>query len=84
MSVFEDYLDLVIYKGIYEYIAENDIMYWYDCAKDDDYDIYLLNKCEKYDIEIDYHEFEADDKQEIIYKMEKLLTEKLKEELGLK
>lgn len=74
-EAIKDYVNLKEWIGTYNYIAENDILYWYDCAKEDEYDITLLNLCEKYEIEMDYHELEQDDNQEAIYKMEEMLKD---------
>lgn len=78
LETLKDYIRLKSNQAIYEYIAENDIDYWYDRAKDDEYDQFLISLCEKYGIELDYAELEKDEIQEEIYEMEDLLTSKLK------
>lgn len=78
LEILKDYIRLKSNQAIYEYIAENDIDYWYDRAKDDEYDQFLISLCEKYGIELDYAELEKDEIQEEIYEMEDLLTSKLK------
>lgn len=78
LETLNDYIRLKSNQAIYEYIAENDIDYWYDRAKDDEYDQFLISLCEKYGIELDYAELEKDEIQEEIYEMEDLLTSKLK------
>lgn len=77
LETLKDYIRLKSNQAIYEYIAENDIDYWYDRAKDDEYDQFLISLCEKYGIELDYAELEKDEIQEEIYEMEDLLTSKL-------
>lgn len=78
LETLNDYIRLKSNQAIYEYIAENDLDYWYDRAKDDEYDRFLISLCEKYGIELDYAELEKDEIQEEIYEMEDLLTSKLK------
>ena len=77
LEILNDYIQLKNNQAIYEYIAENDIDYWYFRAKDDEYDIFLINLCEKYDIELDYRWFDQDNIQETIYQMEDKLYDKL-------
>lgn len=85
-----DYIHLRENIAKYEYIAYNDFkfldgydneikpLYWYNLAKDDEYDQWLVALCEHYDIELDYHDLEQDEIREEIYKMEEALLEKLK------
>ena len=78
MEIFKDYVDLECHRAIYEYIAEADFKSWYECAKDDGYDGYLLALADKYGIEEDYHDWEQDDIRDEIYRLEDILWKKLK------
>ena len=78
VEALDDYVLLKSNQAIYEYLAEKNIGYWYRFAKDDDYDGFLIELCEKYDIALDYAELEKDEIQGEIYEMENLLTCKLK------
>lgn len=72
-KVWEDFMDLERNIAIYEYLAENDIDYWYFRAKSDCYDQYLISKCKQYDIELNPPLSEGDSTQEMIYDMENQL-----------
>lgn len=84
-----DYIHLRENVAKYEYIAYNDFkfldgydneikpLYWYNLAKDDGYDQWLITLCERWDIELDYHKLEQDNIREEIYWMEETLLEKL-------
>ena len=45
-KALKTYKELIERKAIYNYIAEADISYWWDYAKEEDYDIWLADKCE--------------------------------------
>lgn len=77
-EVFYDYVNLKSKMATYEYIAESNLAYWYDCARYDDYDEYLLSLADIYDIEINYHDWEQDSIHEEIYQIEKILCDKMK------
>ena len=62
--------------AIYEYIADNTDEYWYDCAKNDEYDKFLLKLADKYDIQLNFEDFE--DTEEIYETEEKILNKLLK------
>lgn len=82
-DAFKDYIELNSRIYAYNYIAERDITYWYDLAKDDEYDQYLINLCEKYEIELDYRSLEQDSIHEEIYRMEQLLNDTFKYRYGI-
>ena len=82
-DAFKDYMELNSQIYTYNYIAERDITYWYDLAKDDEYDRYLINLCEKYEIELDYRSLEQDSIHEEIYQMEQLLNDIFKYRYGI-
>ena len=77
-EVFYDYVNLQKKMATYEYVAESNLAYWYECARDDGYDGYLLSLADAYDIEVDYHDWEQDSIHEEIYQMERILCEKMK------
>jgi len=82
-----DYIHLRENIAKYEYIAYNDFkylndgdiepLYWYNLAKNDEYDQWLIALCERWDIELDYHKLEEDNIAEEIYWMEETLLNKL-------
>lgn len=83
-----DYIHLRENIAKYEYIAYNDFkylnddndiepLYWYNLAKNDEYDQWLVALCERWDIELDYHKLEEDNIAEEIYWMEENLLNKL-------
>ena len=83
-----DYIHLRENIAKYEYIAYNDFkylnddsdiepLYWYNLAKNDEYDQWLIALCERWDIELDYHKLEEDNITEEIYWMEETLLNKL-------
>lgn len=82
-NAFKDFMELNSQIQTYNYIAEKDICYWYDLAEDDEYDRYLINLCEKYDIELDYRSLEQDSIHEEIYQMEQLLNDVFKYRYGI-
>ena len=82
-NAFDDYMELNSKIYTYNYIAEKDMDYWYDLAKDDEYDRYLINLCEKYEIELDYRSLEQDSIHEEIYQMEQLLNDTFKYRYGI-
>lgn len=82
-NAFDDYMELNSKIYTYNYIAEKDMDYWYDLAKDDEYDRYLINLCEKYEIELDYRSLEQDSIHEEIYQMEQLLNDIFKHRYGI-
>ena len=79
MSHLSTYKEFVERKAIYNYIAEADIQYWWDYAKADEYDVFLAEKCEEYDIEVDYQKLEEDYPpfDNYIYELENELQAKL-------
>lgn len=84
-----DYIHLREKIAIYEYIAFNDfkyldgeetkILYWYKLAKEDEYDKYLLKLCKIYGIEVNENDLMGEDYPNVIYDIEELLLEKIKE-----
>ena len=83
-----DYIHLREKIAIYEYIAFNDfkyldgnqskILYWYKLAKEDEYDKYLMELCETYDVEVCKEDLMGEDYPDVIYDIEELLLEKIK------
>ena len=84
-----DYIHLREKIAIYEYIAFNDFkylreeetkpLYWYNLAKEDEYEKYLIKLCEIYGIEVNEDDLIGEDYPNIIYDIEELLLEKIKE-----
>jgi len=75
-EILKDYVKLNEQMAIYEYIADNTDEYWYDCAKNDEYDKFLLKLADEYDIQLNFEDFE--DTEEIYETEEKLLNKLLK------
>ena len=79
-EALKTYKELIERKAIYNYIAEADISYWWDYAKEEDYDTWLADKCEDYGIEVDYMELEEHPPfNNYIYELEKKLEKKLED-----
>lgn len=75
-EILKDYVKLNEQMAIYEYIAMNTDEYWYDCAKNDEYDKFLLKLADEYDIQLNFEDFE--DTEEIYETEGKLLNKLLK------
>ena len=73
-EILKDYTEINEQMAIYEYIAMNTDEYWYDCAKNDEYDKFLINLADKYDIQLNFEDY---DKTETIYETEEKLLNKL-------
>ena len=74
------YGEFIARKAVYDYIAEADITYWWDYAKEEDYDIWLADKCEDFGIEVDYMELEEHPPfSDYLYELEMELKEKLED-----
>lgn len=82
-----DYIHLREKIAIYEYIAYNDfkysddeskILYWYNLAKEDEYDKYLIELCKTYDIEVNEKDLMGEDYPNVIYDIERMLMEKIR------
>ena len=75
-KALKTYKTLVECMALYNFIAEQDILYWWNVAKDDDYDSWLTANCEEYGIEPDYRAIEGECTEEIYY-LERELKAKL-------